>query len=308
MEQIDRRPSHQSILSTNSSGELVNTSKLKLRKEIDRKISFTENNWINNNVQFCYLASLGFYFFMKPDSVRCYFCSLDLNEFDEGDDVLMEHLKYSPNCPLLRRRKTNNEPLNAEELDKVLPIPSFDECGSKRRESMNNDDFAQYPDYQLLSDRMKSYETWPIGIKQRPQDLSAAGFFYSGQSDVTICFSCGLLINDWEEDDNPWIEHKRLVKKECKYLKFNQDQVKLSKRKVERRKDSIPLEKLNSYDDSEKQLSHDTICKICFSNKSTIVFIPCKHVAVCGQCLFGIGDNCPICRSPIDDKIALYFS
>lgn len=281
-----------------------------LNKEVDRRRSFIDNNWCNKHVQFDDLALFGLYFYKKPDHVKCYFCSIDLSDFEPGDDVLKEHLKFSPNCPLLRRRKTLNIPWDAKELDKILPPESIDECGSKRKKSRVEDDVA-YPEYRLPSARLKSFEYWPIGIKQKPADLIEAGFFYSGQSDITVCFSCGVYIGKWEKNDDPWLEHKNLMVKECSYLKMNQDQVTHAEKKVELMKQSSSGSDQSSKSEavsSETKIDFDTCCKICMAKKSSVVFLPCQHVAVCGSCLFGIGENCPICRSPIEKTIPLIYS
>jgi hypothetical protein len=38
-----------------------------------------------------------------------------------------------------------------------------------------------YPNYSSNKNRMQSFITWPAGSKQKPQDLSNAGFFYQGK-------------------------------------------------------------------------------------------------------------------------------
>lgn len=290
----------------------IDLSKYELRREVDRIKTFIDNDWENQFVKADILAQLGFYFHEKPDHVICVFCAVHLKNFELDDDVLKEHLKFSPNCPLLRRRETNNEPLNGEELDKILPPASYDECGSgpsRRKHSRVEEDLA-YPDFRFPSKRMKSFDTWPIGIKQKSEDLVAAGFFYSGQSDLTVCFSCGLSVGKWEADDNPWVEHKKLLEKECNYLKINEEKLKINQQSYEELQSSKEPAEQNSdaKDENEKEIDFETCCKICMASKSSILFIPCHHVAVCGQCFFGIGDNCPICRSPIDKTIPLKFA
>lgn len=210
----------------------INVKKLKLYKEIDRRKSFIENDWFNEHVNFEDLALLGFYFFKKPNCVKCYFCRLELDGFEPNIDLVKGHLKFSPNCPLLRRRKTNNKPLDIEELDKVLPPPSYDECdfqGIPRKKSKAENDVA-YPEYRLPSDRLKTFDSWPKGMKQKPQDLCDAGFFYAkefvGEEDATVCYACGLDVVDWEPEDNPWVEHNKLRTEECSHLKLNKSQLK----------------------------------------------------------------------------------
>ena len=38
-----------------------------------------------------------------------------------------------------------------------------------------------YPIYSTNKNRMQSFVTWSAGSKQKPQDLSNAGFFYKGK-------------------------------------------------------------------------------------------------------------------------------
>ncbi|CAO1396288.1 unnamed protein product [Diamesa tonsa] len=66
------------------------------------------------------------------------------------------------------------------------------------------------PDYELYSERLKTFTSWPIGIKQRPEELSAAGFYYSGCGDELLCYSCGLEMCQLEPDANPWVKHQHL--------------------------------------------------------------------------------------------------
>lgn len=288
----------------------IDVSKYELNKEIDRRRSFIENIWYNEHVQVEDLARLGLYFVKRPDFVECNFCEVVLSEFEPNDNVLKEHLKFSPNCPLLRRRETDNEPFDSAELDKILPPISIDECGSRRRKKSRIEDELAYPEYRLPSARLKSFDSWPIGIQQKPESLSDAGFFYIGQSDITICFSCGLIVGKWEANDSPWIEHKKLLKKSCNYLNMNQKALEIEEKKYEdtKKSQSQVTETKHEDEDSDKEVDYETVCKICLKNKSSILFLPCKHVAVCGQCVFGIDEKCPICRSKINEKIPFIYS
>jgi len=295
----------------------MDLSKYDLNKEFDRRRSFVDNNWNNQHVSSDDLAQLGFFFSKQPDHVRCIFCKVHLSEFEPNDSVLEEHLKFSPNCPLLRRRETDNVPLCAVELNKILPAASYDECGSSsstraRRKSYRvENDEVSFPEFKFPSERLASFAMWPVGIKQKPEELVAAGFFYSGHSDMTICFSCGIYIAKWEPEDNPWVEHKQHTTDVCKYLEMNQSTLQLNERLYEESRNNKTEELVTSpdNDDTDKpEIAFESLCKICLTGKSSILFMPCRHVAVCGQCVFGIKDTCPICRTHIDDKISLYFA
>jgi baculoviral IAP repeat-containing protein 7/8 len=289
----------------------ISLSRYDLLKESDRLKSFTENKWKNEHVRASDLALLGCYFFKSPDFVRCTFCFVELGEFSSGDNVLKEHLRFSPNCPLLRRRETSNKPIDSEKLERILPEASFDTCGVRERKRSRVEDEVAHPEYRLHSQRMKTFVTWPVALKQKPEDLVNAGFYYSGQSDYTICFSCGVLVGNWEPTDNPWVEHEKLLLKSCSFLQLNQDTLKHNRNKYENSKETttkVAPETSSKVEEVETTKDFETLCKICLDKKSSIVILPCKHVAVCGQCIFGVGDKCPICRARIEEKIHLIYS
>nr|XP_040224645.1 death-associated inhibitor of apoptosis 1 [Anopheles coluzzii] len=276
--------------------------------EENRLRSFTSRwpvTFISPNV----LARYGFYYVGTDDTVKCYFCRVEIGLWEPQDDVIQEHLRWSPYCPLLKKRPTNNVPLNANYLDAV-PEPSFDTCGISVRHNSyaeNADDRVridldrlsgdswsgasdislssaagaaaasagesepmpsvgsgvgsssmaasaapigagalqqdqatmsaadwnnevlmgehslmrrpEYPNYAIEADRLKSYEDWPTSLKQKPQQLSDAGFFYTGMSDRVKCFSCGGGLKDWEQEDDPWQQHA-IWYSNCHYLQL----------------------------------------------------------------------------------------
>lgn len=298
----------------------INISEYDLTKEADRRKSFIDNGYPNTCISVEDLALAGFYFFKRPDKVKCAFCHLALEGFETGDTAIGEHMKFSPNCPLLaKRRSTGNIPIDEIVFRQRMPsISSYDEVGPVKTRKLSKE--HKYPEYGLPQSRLNSFETWPIGIKQKPHELAAAGFFYSGQSDMVICFSCGLYLNQWESNDNPWVEHKKWLTKECNYLNLNQDTVMEEVRKydefkkleaIEKNIKSLKINKAAAEKDgteTQKETDLENVCKICLDRKSQIIFLPCRHVAVCGSCVFGIGDKCPICRTEIKEKFNIFYS
>jgi len=195
----------------------IDISNYDLTKEKDRIASFTENGFCNQKIDFRDLALVGFFFFRRPDLVKCEFCQIVIGNFERGDIVIEEHLKHSPNCPLLtKRRATANIPIDKKLFQESLPpISKNDVCGIQVE--------FEYPEFESIQRRLESFGTWPIGIKQKPMELASVGFFYSGQSDIVICFSCGLQLNEWKSNDNPQIEHTKHKTTKCSYqLKHEQ--------------------------------------------------------------------------------------
>lgn len=296
---------------SSQSFDFIDLSTYNLLREEDRLATFINNEWVNSFVSAVELAQLGFYFLRKPDYVKCIFCYVSIGEFEAGDTPLSEHQKWSPNCPLLKRRRTDNVPIDTSLLNQILPPPSYDVCGfTKVRRKSKIEERIKHPEFKLMSQRIKSFETWPVGIKQRPQELAEAGFFYSGQSDLTICFSCDVHLSQWEPSDNAWVEHKKHATEDCDFLKINHETVKLNEEKIKEFKKLPKVEDTSdeTSDSPVQEVPFESLCKICLERKSSVLFLPCKHVAVCGLCVFGIEKDCPICRTPIDETINLYYA
>jgi hypothetical protein len=51
--------------------------------------------------------------------------------------------------------------------------------------------------------------------------------------------------------------------------------------------------------------SEQAYCIVCFENKKTVVFIPCKHCSCCKACSTQVA-NCPICRHAIIDRMEIF--
>lgn len=58
------------------------------------------------------LAETGFFWLGPGDLVECYFCHIQITNWAPGDDEVIEHIRYSMNCPLLNREQTNNVPID----------------------------------------------------------------------------------------------------------------------------------------------------------------------------------------------------
>lgn len=53
-----------------------------------------------------------------------------------------------------------------------------------------------------------TFYTWP---KRSPSAdrLRSAGFYYTGIEDDVMCVECKAVLCEWEETDDPWIEHAK---------------------------------------------------------------------------------------------------
>ena len=77
----------------------------------------------------------------------------------------------------------------------------------------------KHKEYISLKSRLDSFESWPKQINPKPMELAEAGFFYTGQSDVTTCFHCGVVIYNWEVMDIAKMEHRKF-KPLCPFIQY----------------------------------------------------------------------------------------
>jgi len=62
------------------------------------------------------------------------------------------------------------------------------------------------PDMATYEARLKTFENWPRS-NPTPSELTQAGFYHLKDGDKTKCFYCSIILWQWQETDNPWVEH-----------------------------------------------------------------------------------------------------
>ena len=77
-------------------------------------------------------------------------------------------------------------------------------------------DMTQYTDYE---NRIKTFKTWPKQMIPDKYALAKCGFIYEGYADKVKCAFCGVGLRDWEQTDDPWVEHYTWSP-HCSYLKM----------------------------------------------------------------------------------------
>lgn len=207
-----------------------------MNKEINRLNSY--KNWRCSYVQPRSLAKAGFFFINKDDLVRCAFCNIEIGQWQPGDDAMTDHRRFSSSCPLTRGivpyhfqpcenindgfgegLPCGNVPIEVD----ATPMPSSsgqDTCGKYGIEIRPNS-YAEndpvpngglslsklgvqpsrgpaYQSYATLERRLGSFAEWPRSMKQKPEELSAAGFFYTGEyHNFVVNHLCSYHNSSW---------------------------------------------------------------------------------------------------------------
>lgn len=172
-----------------------------MEQESKRLESFKD--WPGAFVSAKKLARFGFYFLKPIDEVKCSFCKVVIGEWSTEDNVLTEHARWSPECPLIKGRETKNQP-----IDEVLlkaDLKSFDRT-------------INYPDFAEESKRIESFALW--SKTQKPTEMAEAGLFFTGKGDRVKCYICGGGLENWVVDDIPREQHTVWFPR-CKRVQFN---------------------------------------------------------------------------------------
>lgn len=191
------------------------------------------------------LAAAGFYYTGENDKVRCFECGVEISQWLEGDNPMVDHQRWSGRCRFIRKIPCGNVPVGVDPGTIPSPRPrSRDVCGPygvEYRPGSGPDCESHSPEFQLPSiaklgslglgrpkgpvypeyasheARIRTFESWPKAMPQTKEQLADAGFYYTGKGDQTLCYHCGGGLKDWEPEDDPWEQHAKWFSK-CYYL------------------------------------------------------------------------------------------
>uniref|UniRef100_A0A3Q2NRM9 RING-type E3 ubiquitin transferase n=1 Tax=Fundulus heteroclitus TaxID=8078 RepID=A0A3Q2NRM9_FUNHE len=252
------------------------------------------------------LAKAGFFFLGSGDKVQCFCCGGVLRYWEPGDSPAVEHKRHFPTCSFILGRAVGNIPLAAGSSDSV------DGQLLSQLQRMTMDDQvtagqAAYPEMEAEDSRLATFHNWPSEALVQPDVLAQAGFFYTGHGDNVKCFFCDGGLRNWEPGDDPWQEHAKWFPREVR-MHVKSYYTELAKQFVPvlfgfyfpPAKDQSPEELL-------RQLQEERTCKVCMDKLVSIVFIPCGHLVVCGDCAASLR-HCPICRAVIRGSVRAFMS
>lgn len=176
-----------------------------------------------------------------------------------------------------------------------------------------------FPMYSDCARRLASFRHVKRFSNANIQEFANAGWFCAGLNDYTICYYCGGGLKDWEEKDDPWLEHARWFSK-CQFLLLKKgiefvDEACGRKKKIKNEDEkeesgkptqdvNVPCEKQNA--GHEDEVPTNLLCLVCTINQRSVAFLPCGHCCVCVDC-FSRLPRCVFCRSNIISVVKIYF-
>lgn len=177
------------------------------------------------------VAKAGFYFTPAQteygaDLVTCYMCGSGIDGWEPEDDPLKVHAENCSSCPLSvvqskpwehglehdphsstvlgARLQTFYQPLSNDELEEAIVNSTTENVDSNS---------ATISSSALL---LMGTSVWPHDSKKgwtpTSERMAKAGFYYwpsQAGEDYGMCAYCGLGLDGWEPNDDPFLEHKQ---------------------------------------------------------------------------------------------------
>lgn len=189
------------------------------------------------------LIDAGLYGCNVEDRVICLGCNLICQQWiPHIDDPREVHSNLSPKCRYVRLNLMNFRLLSSSSssppppqsprsplqttnvsLSSAVNVASYhthntDITATTRHEEVVFIKGAKNPQYAEIPRRTASFANWPHRNLPSVDDLTCAGFFYTGMNNIVTCFYCNGSLQNWESNDNPTVEHARWFP-HCRYAR-----------------------------------------------------------------------------------------
>ena len=161
------------------------------------------------------LAHVGFVYTGEGALVQCFQCGVKYRHWYKGDVPLNVHQKCNPRCPFLQSLGNKSKSSPSEQRPTRSYIQSESIANNTEGEEISKHSL-QFPDYSDQAIRLQSFKHW--GGVLPAHELAEGGFYMIARRDVVKCFSCKVVVQDWERSDNVIDEHHRL-NPNCSFLK-----------------------------------------------------------------------------------------
>ncbi|XP_039600264.1 baculoviral IAP repeat-containing protein 2 isoform X1 [Polypterus senegalus] len=189
------------------------------------------------------LARAGFYYTGIGDKVQCFLCNITLENWQPGDCPAERHRRQSPSCTFIQGIPSSASLLSSSHSAFSPPVQSLSALQtSTSPPSIQIEDELSYFSHTFSSmplrsledlchrsnlssnlnmrreqDRLDTFQNWNVS-NVMPSELAKAGFYYTGQSDRVMCFSCGGTLSNWEPGDRAVVEHQRHYP-QCRFMR-----------------------------------------------------------------------------------------
>ncbi|XP_055882173.1 baculoviral IAP repeat-containing protein 2-like [Biomphalaria glabrata] len=212
------------------------------------------------------------------DCARCFYCGGGLRNWEDEDDVWVEHARWFPKCAYIRQQMGQVFVDTIQELNKTYDHIPFTMVKEKMGDAVSA--------FQL--------DTKDTPLKRDPavKTVVDMGFPY-----VEVIAAAEAIKNDGNILSADKI-FDRLVSDNINRRPNAPKIMELKLDGVNTETLARDTERLRSLKEQNNQLRQQTVCKICMDKEVAVVFLPCGHLVSCTDCAAAMKD-CPVCRNHV---------
>ncbi|KAM8863994.1 baculoviral IAP repeat-containing protein 7 [Spinachia spinachia] len=242
------------------------------------------------------LARAGFFYTGHGDNVKCFHCDGGLRNWEPGDDPWQEHAKWFPRCEFLIQERGQDYISNVQDSHFHLGDTVGGSQSSAGREAGSGNDVVGgvAASSAMLSPVVQT--VLQMGFEAAlVESLVQTKFLLTGRHYTSVSDLVSDVLQAERED------HRGSQSTEAETRGGSSAAPDRTHTPIrEKAKDPSPEELL-------QQLQEERTCKVCMDKLVSIVFIPCGHLVVCGDCAASLR-HCPICRAVIRGSVRAFMS
>ncbi|KAK0042869.1 inhibitor of apoptosis [Biomphalaria pfeifferi] len=243
----------------------------------------TFSNWPTSHfIQKEDLADAGFYYAAYGDCARCFFCGGGLRNWEDEDDVWVEHARWFPKCAFIRQLMGQNFVDAVQELNKTNDKISF----------------------QMVIETMDgSPAAFQLDSKSQPlkRDAAVRAMIEFGYKETQVL----EVANHVKSQENVIMSADVLLKKLNEESETNPHLSSRQLRALRKSATEQDLESIRKMKERNNELRQQTMCKICMDKDVEVVFLPCGHLVSCAECAGALKD-CAVCRKPVKGTVRAF--
>ena len=248
------------------------------------------------------MAKAGLYYLGTNDRVKCWYCNGGLQNWDRNDEPWFEHAKWFPHCEFLLQNKGPEYIAAITSRFKYLQrpkIPNPISLSARNLPSQFTTTLILDPkqeDEIINSKTATEMENSPLTSEAKLMGFTDKDIFSAFKQKLTNDGQTFQLLSTLVESLlNMQIEQEdKDTKGKNKNITTSSTLNHIQHRNAE------ALQTIDIPDFNTQYL-----CKLCFRDKTSTVFLSCGHLATCRDCSNNT-ENCPICRKTIRERIYAY--
>ncbi|CAL1545883.1 unnamed protein product [Lymnaea stagnalis] len=227
------------------------------------------------------LSEAGFYYAGYGDCARCFYCGGGLRNWDDEDNVWVEHARWFPKCAYIRQQMGQAFIDAVQELNKQYTVIPF----SRVTEKIGPVSAAFNLDTKEAPLKRDPAVKTIVDMGYLEKDVVEAALRVKAEFSIV---SADAVLESLEMDGKRKVNASKII---VPYTSSNFNP-------------QAGLESIRVLKEKNNQLRQQTVCKICMDKEVAVVFLPCGHLVSCAECATAMKD-CPVCRVNIKGVIKM---